>query len=141
MSSGLAFQVLGEEAVDGGLEVCEGAEQATLEPPPGAGQSRRESDEAVISRGGDVFDRQGCAECHTPPTYTSPGSYDVGLTDEAGRSKFNPPSLRGVGQRNSYFHDGRAGSLEEVFSKCRHRIEEDLSEGEVRDLLAFLRSL
>ena len=26
--------VLGDEAVDGGLEVCEGAEHATLEPPP-----------------------------------------------------------------------------------------------------------
>jgi len=27
--------VLGDEAVDGSLEVCEGVEHATLEPPPG----------------------------------------------------------------------------------------------------------
>jgi len=55
--------------------------------------------------------------CHVPPlTYTSPAAYDVGLRDEKGLDKFNPPSLRGVSQGYSFLHDGRAKELEEVFT-------------------------
>ena len=63
----------------------------------------------------------------------------MGLKDEAGNSTFNPPSLRGVSQRDHLFHDNRAASLEEVFTKFGHQIGDDVPE--VADLIAFLKSL
>jgi cytochrome c peroxidase len=65
----------------------------------------------------------------------------VGLRDEAGGSHFNPPSLRGVSQGGPYFHDNRARTLEELFTRYRHQIAGQLSGQEVRDLIHFLGSL
>jgi cytochrome c peroxidase len=63
------------------------------------------------------------------------------LTDELGGKLFNPPSLRGVSQGGPYFHNGRAQSLEDVFTQFNHQIREKLSEGDLRDLVYFLKSL
>ena len=65
----------------------------------------------------------------------------MGLADEKGLSKYNPPSLLGVGQGYSFFHDGRAKTLEEVFTIHGHQLSRELSNFELADLLRFLRSL
>ena len=113
----------------------------TLEGPPSIDRLRGVTDPAAIDRGSKQFRSLGCARCHRPPTYTTPRTYDVGLADKQGNNRFNPPTLRGVGQRGPYFHDNRAGSLEDVFRKHRHQLKQDLKEPELFDLLAFLRSL
>lgn len=110
----------------------------TLEPPRPVTASL---DPAAINRGREVFVSQGCADCHTPPRYTSKGRYDVGLADEAGNTKFNPPSLLGVGVREPLLHDGRARRLEDVFLEHGHPGGAEMSRDEVADLAAFLRSL
>jgi cytochrome c peroxidase len=112
----------------------------TLPPAPPLG-SFRKADAATVRRGREVFERQGCAGCHTPPTYTSPRTYDVGLVDEVGNTRFNAPSLRGVSQGGPYFHDNRAATLEDVFRRHKHQLKGPLGEREVADLTAFLRSL
>jgi cytochrome c peroxidase len=94
-----------------------------------------------IERGHQVFNRLKCDRCHVPPTFTSSGVYDVGLRDELGNRRFNPPSLRGVGQRAAFFHDGRATSLRDVFAVYRHPGNAQLPEADLTDLLAFLRSV
>jgi cytochrome c peroxidase len=99
------------------------------------------SDEAATKRGRAIFIDRHCDRCHTPPEYTSDATYDVGLKDEFNYSKFNPPSLRGVSQRDALFHDNRAANLDEVFTRFQHQVEEKLPESELADLLAFLRSL
>ena len=84
----------------------------------------------------------GVAPSATPrPTYTSAGRYDVGLADEVGNRKFNPPSLRGVGRRDRFLHDGRASSLEEVFRDHAPPPGAVLSPRETADLIAFLKTL
>lgn len=99
------------------------------------------ADRELISRGQQVFETAGCVRCHVPPlTYTSDSSYDVGIHDEAGHKLFNPPSLRGVSQRDSYFHDARAKSLEEVLEQG-HFTQKTLTPDERTALLRFLRSL
>jgi cytochrome c peroxidase len=113
----------------------------TLPPAPSGIQVGEKFDDSAVRRGQELFDQQSCAGCHTPPTYTSRKTYDVGLQDEAGNTHFNPPSLRGVAQGGPFFHDNRAASLEEVFHRFRHQIKKDLTEQEVKDLIAFLRSL
>ena len=100
-------------------------------------------DEAIeaVERGRAVFRARRCAECHAPPGYTSEGTFDVGLVDEVGHGKFNPPSLRGVGDRAPYLHDGRAAALPDVFLRHRHPKESGWSHDEVEDLTAFLKTL
>jgi cytochrome c peroxidase len=88
-----------------------------------------------------VFERLDCARCHAPPTFTSPRLADVKLKDEHGRTRFNPPSLRGVSQNAPYFHDGRATTLDEVFAKFRHQLDTAPSPDELTDLVAYLNSL
>jgi YVTN family beta-propeller protein len=113
----------------------------TLAPPPALLHARRLVDSATLQRGRHVFTRQKCALCHTPPTFTSPKTYDVGLRDEIGGKSFNPPSLRGLSQGGPYFHDGRAATLKDVFVRFRHEHAGDLSQQELDDLLYFLRCL
>ncbi len=111
----------------------------TLDSAPAVGALP--ADDALVERGRTVFEAQRCSRCHTPPAYTSADAYDVGLADEHGRREFNPPSLRGVGQRTAFFHDGRAKRLEDVFGVYRHQMPESLPDGEVQALLEYLRGL
>jgi YVTN family beta-propeller protein len=102
---------------------------------------KSESDQAAITRGREIFAERQCGRCHTPPEYTSEATYDVGLKDQFNYSKFNPPSLRGVSQRDALFHDNRAANLEEVFTRFTHQVDGELPEKDLTDLVAFLRSL
>ncbi len=113
----------------------------TIEPAPALDRMRGTTDASAVARGQQVFNSQGCADCHQPPTYTSSATYDVGLKDELGTTEFNPPSLRGVSQRQEFFHDARAKSLGEVIEKFHHGDAHQLSDKKRADLLAFLRSL
>lgn len=113
----------------------------TLKPAPSVDRMRGTLDTAAVHRGEKVFHAQGCANCHQPPTYTTPESYNIGLSDETGQKQFNPPSLRGVSQRQELFHDSRAKSLSDVLGKFQHGDAHLLSDKKRQDLIAFLRSL
>lgn len=102
--------------------------------------SPRPPAEPAAARGRAVFQRE-CATCHAPPSYTSSRTYDVGIADEAGNRRFNPPSLRGVWLRTPLLHDGRARSLEDVLGKLGHPLGAELTGEELADLVAFLKSL
>jgi cytochrome c peroxidase len=106
-----------------------------LEPPV---LPANEDAEAV--RQGEALFAQKCSRCHTPPAYTSAGPYEVGLVDEVGNRRFNPPSLRGVKHRSPLFHDGRARDVNEVLTRFRHPAGE-IPPSDVRDLVSFLKSL
>jgi cytochrome c peroxidase len=111
-------------------------------PPPPEPVTDDRADREQVERGRRVFEAKGCVRCHIPPlTYSSGGVHDVGFADEKGLRKFNPPSLRGVGQGYRFLHDGRAATLEEVFTKYEHRLGGDTPEADIADLLRFLRSL
>jgi cytochrome c peroxidase len=119
-----------------------GAYLHSLAPPPPAEPPRNAADQAEIEQGRRVFAAQGCGACHIPSlTFTSSDAYDVGLEDQHGRRLFNPPSLRGVGHGQAFFHDSRAGSLEDVFDLYGHQLREPLTDDEQRSLLRYLRSL
>lgn len=116
--------------------------QTLLPPPPSRPPETDAADREGIARGRDVFLGHQCQGCHVPPlTYTASDVYDVGLKDENGRRKFNPPSLRGVGHARRLFHDNRADSLEDVFQGHGHPSDTALSDKELVDLVRFLRSL
>jgi YVTN family beta-propeller protein len=110
-------------------------------PPPKASHTE------AAKRGEAVFKAKGCASCHKPPLYTDKEIHLVGLEspDDVYRG-FNPPSLRGIGRRMPYLHDGRAKTLDEVL-RDHHRpsdlggAESDPTPEERADLVAFLKSL
>lgn len=111
----------------------------TLDPPPPLVDDAQHE---LIEQGRRIFTRRGCQRCHIPPlTYTSDLTYEVGTEDEHGQKKFNPPSLRGVGQRFGYLHDLRAPNLEAVFEVEGHQLDESLSPEDLKALTTFLRSL
>lgn len=111
-------------------------------PPPLVPQPRDDADAKLVVAGRAVFERERCAECHIGPlTFTSPAAYDVGLRDERGLTKFNPPSLRGIGHGVAFFHDARVKSLEELLGKERHQLGGKLSAEELRALVRYLQGL
>jgi DNA-binding beta-propeller fold protein YncE len=111
-------------------------------PPPLLPATQDANDRQQLARGDKLFGELGCIQCHIPPrTYTSHGVVDVGLSDELGQSKFNPPSLRGVSQNARFFHDNRAPTLESIFTDFGHQLPRDLAPQELADLVRFLKSL
>ncbi len=113
----------------------------TLPPATPLSHFRGKQVGVAARRGQEVFERQRCGSCHAAPAYTSAGTHDVGLSDEASNRSFNPPSLRGVSQGGPFFHDGRAATLADVFARHRHQLQGELGAKDLDDLLAFLESL
>lgn len=95
-----------------------------------------------------------CATCHSGPYFTDSklekpfNLHDVGTgggADEKIGPKYDTPTLLGVYRVNSYLHDGRAKTLDEVLTKFnagdKHGKTSHLSAADRADLVAFLKSL
>lgn len=114
-----------------------------LERPPSVAVARGEGPHPTVEyQAREVFESAGCSSCHNGFTsYTTDGIFDVGLRDEHGNAEFNPPSLSGVSQRDRFFHDGRAGSIEDVLIRFEHPARKSVSDRERQIIIEFLRSL
>ena len=130
----------GDPLTDGQAEDLE-SYLRTLSTVPPVPEATSAETKGLAERGAVLFEKLECARCHKGPTFTSARVVDVDLADERGGSKYNPPSLRGLSQQKSFFHDGRATSLEEVFSKYHHQIDTALTAEQVKELVAFLNRL
>ncbi len=99
-------------------------------------------------RGEEVFrsSKAACAACHGGPEFTDGKIHKVGLEESGDIYKgYNPPSLRGLYDKDPYLHDGRAPTIREALTEW-HNPEEvtglgGLSEQELDDLIAYLKSL
>lgn len=107
-------------------------------------------------RGQAIFQstKTQCATCHTGPYYTDSSLtrpyklHDIGTgdsPDEKMGPKYDTPTLLGVYRTGPYLHDGRANTLEELFTKHnpgdKHGVTSHLKPNEIQDLVAFLKSL
>lgn len=114
----------------------------SLKPPSNPNKPDR-----LAARGQKVFEREGCAGCHTPPLYTNnklvavdgfevPGDhrkkYDVlwssvgtdprlTLQTRRGTGYYKVPSLKGVWYRGPFEHNGSVATLEDWFDARRLR--------------------
>ena len=112
----------------------------SLEPP-----TNPNAVDAVAERGREIFNREGCALCHTPPLYTNnmltpaPGfqvpaahetrfdvmSLSVGsdpdltLRSRRGTGYYKVPSLKGLWYRGPFGHNGSVATLEDWFDPER----------------------
>jgi YVTN family beta-propeller protein len=128
----------------------------SLQPKASPFLARDGSLTAAARRGETVFLRTdvGCAGCHPSPRFTdstpsaSPIVHDVGTGDDAEEEfgpAFDAPSLRGLWDSAPYLHDGSAPTLRAVVTTRnpgdRHGRTSHLSQGDLEDLIAYLRSL
>ena len=112
----------------------------SLKPPP----NPNPRDERA-NAGEQIFARERCGRCHTPPLYTNnrltlapgftpphdtPATLDVmevsvgtdpglALATRKGTGYYKVPSLKGVWYRAHYLHDGSVAHLEELFDPDR----------------------
>ncbi len=101
----------------------------------------------AAKRGEALFrsSKTNCSSCHSGPEFTDGKRHDVGLNERGDVYKgHNPPSLRGVYDKDPYLHDGRAKTLRDALTGD-HAPEnvggEPISETELDDLIAYLKSL
>jgi cytochrome c peroxidase len=117
----------------------------SLEPPKPL--PVKESDRLAVERGKTIFQDKGlCSNCHHRAGLDDGKSHDIGTRGPSDtQDRFDTPSLRGVSTSKSFLHDGRASTLEEIFTKHnprqRHGAAHLLSKEELSDLIAYLRSL
>jgi hypothetical protein len=114
----------------------------SLKPPPNPNQF-----DAMAERGQNVFEREGCSVCHTPPLYTNnklttakgfktpeeeSNKYDImpvtvgtdpnlALRTRRGTGYYKVPSLKGVWYRGPFEHNGSVATLEDWFDPLRLR--------------------
>jgi len=114
----------------------------SLQPPPNPNKF-----DALAERGQKIFEREGCAMCHTPPLYsnnkltpadgfTVPPDHrekydilpisvgtdpDLTLKTRRGTGYYKAPSLKGVWYRGMFGHSGWCATLEDWFDPRRTR--------------------
>jgi YVTN family beta-propeller protein len=127
-------------------------------PPARSRSAHRTGLTPAESRGRDIFfathtpngeeiprERQ-CHHCHAPPLYTSRMKTDVGTRGPTSLiDEFDTPHLLGIGASAPYLHDGRARSLEELWTIYQtndlHGVSSYMDKHQLNDLVEFLKSL
>jgi len=131
------------EPTDGEADALE-AYLSQLQIPAAAG-APNENTKVAMGRGRALFDgKAGCRVCHAGAKFTDRSLHDVG-TGSDGATEFDTPSLQSISTTAPYLHDGRAATLEEIFTKHNsaglHGRAADLAPAELVYLLEYLKSL
>ena len=102
-------------------------------------------DEAVAEQGFELFNGKAqCAGCHRTAEFTGPVvSANITLSKPAGglEGGIKTPGLRGISATAPYFHDGSAGTLDEVMDIYSGRIVNALSDSEKAAVVEYMKSL
>lgn len=110
-------------------------------------------DEVAAQRGESVFNGKAkCATCHIPPLFTEPGwnthtPEEMGIDDfQANRSperSYVTQGLKGLWahSKGGFYHDGRFATLMDVVNHYDDFQELNLTDGEKKDLVEYLKSL
>ncbi len=103
--------------------------------------------ERTVTNDGRPIPPEGrCITCHPAPYYTNCQKFDVGTkswldTDGA----FDVPHLNNIYEAAPYLHDGRAETLEEIWTrfnpKDKHGFVNDMTKDQLNDLIEYLRGL
>ena len=100
----------------------------------------------VTNNGEPIPPENQCITCHPPPLFTNKQKADVGTrgpTDT--ESEFDTPVLSNLYDHGPYLHDGRAVTIEEIWTKYGeddlHGVANDLTKAQLNDLVEYLKSL
>ncbi|QBG47242.1 c-type cytochrome [Verrucomicrobia bacterium S94] len=100
----------------------------------------------AAERGKRIFNTAGCIHCHSGPYHSNNQMYDMGTTK--GQDEGLPvdvPHLTEAWRTAPYMHDGRAATMQELFSTFGHGDKygsvSALSPEELNDLIEYVLSL
>lgn len=98
------------------------------------------------SYGNEIPKENRCYTCHPPPYFTNLEMTDVGtLANSDDSMKFDVPQLNNVYESSPYLHDGKAQTLEEIWTKFNnfdeHGVANDMMKTELNDLVEYLKSI
>ena len=113
---------------------------------------------SVQQRGKTIFERaqtndgrvipaeNRCITCHPPPRFTDRRMADVGTSGPTDTGKeFDTPQLDNLYASAPYLHDGRAATLEEIWTRFNlddtHGVANDLTKIQLNDLIEYLKAL
>lgn len=103
-------------------------------------------DRSIDNFGNNIPKNNRCNTCHPPPYYTNLKLADVGTlaaTDDS--ISFDTPTLNNIYTSAPYLHDGRAKTLEEIWTVYgkddKHGYVNDMSKMQLNDLVDYLKSL
>jgi len=96
--------------------------------------------------GNEIPEANRCYTCHPPPNFTNLQLSDVGtLGDLDDTIMFDVPQLNNVYESPPYLHDGKAATLEEIWTKFnpddQHGVANDMMKNQLNDLVEYLKSL
>ncbi|HLF35388.1 MAG TPA: hypothetical protein VI583_14180 [Cyclobacteriaceae bacterium] len=103
--------------------------------------------ERTRTNDGRVIPPKGqCVTCHTGPRFTNRQLEEVGsLSDTDSPMLFDTPELNYIYESPPYLHDGRANSLEEIWTvyggEDKHGYINDLTKMQLNDMIEYLKSL
>jgi len=107
------------------LETLQGT-ASPIAPPP-----------EQVERGREVWVAQSCADCHALPLGTDRMAYDVGTG-----GTFDTPTVNWLWLSAPYYHDGRADTLQQVFTAPgAHQLNQTLPTEDIDALVAYLLTL
>ena len=96
--------------------------------------------------GNTIPENNRCITCHPPPLYTNLKLADVStLAETDDPILFDTPHLNNVYASAPYLHDGRAKTLEEIWTVYgtddKHGFVNDMTKIQLNDLVEYLKSL
>lgn len=96
--------------------------------------------------GNEIPEGNRCVTCHPPPYFTNMEMAEVGtLADTDDPMLFDAPQLNNIYESAPYLHDGRAATLEEIWTKYaendEHGVANDMLKDELNDLVEYLKSI
>lgn len=103
--------------------------------------------ERTTDRKGNVIPvANRCITCHPVPYFTNRKLTDVGTLVASDDSiNFDTPHLNNIYASPPYLHDGRAASLEEIWTKFnpndKHGVANDLPKMQLNELIEYLKTL
>lgn len=112
-----------------------------------AQQRGKEIFERSVDNFGNEIPANGrCITCHPAPSYTNRRLEYVGTLSATDDSiLFDTPHLVNVFSSPPYLHDGRAATLEEIWTKYgkadKHGLVNDMTKNQLNDLIEYLKSL
>jgi YVTN family beta-propeller protein len=115
-----------------------------LTPPQRRGKAVYER--VTDNLGMPIPERDRCNFCHSGAYFTNARKFDVGTSSPLDtHSIFDVPHLNNIYDSSPFLHDGRAHTLEEIWTVFnphdKHGITNDMTKDQLNDLIEYIKTL
>ena len=103
--------------------------------------------ERSVTNAGEAIPVEGrCSGCHPAPYFTNREKVSVGTASKLDtHDVFDVPHLNNIYESAPYLHDGRAETLEEIWTRFNpndeHGVTNDMTKDQLNDLIEYLKTL